>query len=122
MSGVMFPKPEKQEKQRKGLQRKTPLKAKSRLKARPNGGHRYVGLHKRGYCAICGKALGEMTCWHHIQYRSHGGSDDDANLIEVGCGVPWLCRCHELIHAGEISREEVEAAKAKAGSYKEAVS
>lgn len=94
-----------------GLQRKTPLKAKSPMKATPSKRH-YGHLVKNGWCACCGKGTLE-TEWHHIIYRSHGGDEADENMLEV-------CRdCHAKIHAGEIGKDEVAFARLTAGSYLE---
>lgn len=128
------PKPTRQEKEPKRLERRTPLRAKTPLtsktrlethtplKARSaKGAARARALSARsramktGVCQICGAELGaENTCFHHIVFRSQGGSDAPENLIEVGCGVPWKCDCHGAIHRGEISLAEVLAAKEKA--------
>ena len=94
-----------------GLQRKTPLKAKSPMKATPSKRH-YGHLVKNGWCACCGMGSLE-TEWHHIIYRSQGGDESDENMLEV-------CReCHEKIHAGKITKEEVAFARLTAGSYLE---
>ena len=45
----------------------------------------------RTFCALCGSSV-TGTDLHHFEWRSHGGSDDDSNLI------PLDRRCHELIH------------------------
>ena len=93
-----------------GLKR-TPLKAKSPMKATPSKRH-YGHLVKNGWCACCGKGTLE-TEWHHIIYRSHGGDEADENMLEV-------CRdCHAKIHAGEIGKDEVAFARLTAGSYLE---
>lgn len=94
-----------------GLQRKTPLKAKSPMKATPSKRH-YGHLVKNGWCACCGMGSLE-TEWHHIIYRSQGGDESDENMLEV-------CRsCHEKIHAGKIGKDEVAFARLTAGSYLE---
>lgn len=93
------------------LQTRTPLKAKSPMKATPSKRH-YGHLVKNGWCACCGKGTLE-TEWHHIIYRSHGGDESDENMLEV-------CReCHEKIHAGKIGKDEVAFARLTAGSYLE---
>ena len=61
---------------------------------------------KTGRCEVCG-SWGEETHWHHISFRSQGGTDEADNLIEV-C---W--RCHGQIHSGRISRREIELCKAQ---------
>lgn len=93
------------------LQTKTPLKAKSPMKATPSKRH-YGHLVKNGWCACCGMGSLE-TEWHHIIYRSQGGDESDENMLEV-------CRsCHEKIHAGKITKEEVAFARLTAGCYLE---
>ena len=53
-------------------------------------------LHRDKYtCQICGKKHVRLEV-HHIIYRSHGGTDDENNLIT-------LCKdCHNGIHVGKI--------------------
>lgn len=93
------------------LQTKTPLKAKSPMKATPSKRH-YGHLVKNGWCACCGMGSLE-TEWHHIIFRSQGGDESDENMLEV-------CRsCHEKIHAGKITKEEVAFARLTAGCYLE---
>lgn len=125
------PKPTRQEKEPKRLERRTPLRAKTPLVSKTRLETRTplkarsakaaakaralatatLGL-KTGRCQICGAWLGaENTCFHHIVFRSQGGQDTPDNLIEVGFGVPWKCDCHGAIHRGEISLVEVLAAK-----------
>jgi len=53
-------------------------------------------LHRDNYtCQICGKTHTRLEV-HHIIFRSHGGTDDENNLIT-------LCEeCHAAIHDGKI--------------------
>ena len=53
-------------------------------------------LHRDSYtCQICGKTHARLEV-HHIIFRSHGGTDDENNLIT-------LCEeCHAAIHDGKI--------------------
>ena len=119
------PKPQRQEKPRvyNSLQRH-PKTAKQSIDyghmAIPKPGPKlrkpsrdYGNLERSGRCAICGKWLGKgNTGWHHILYKSQGGTEAPENLIEVGFGLPWICDCHGKIHRGEISLAEVLEAKA----------
>lgn len=64
-----------------------------------NYGHssrRKAVLHRDNYtCQCCGKKNCRLET-HHIIYRSHGGSDDESNMIA-------LCEeCHKGIHNGTI--------------------
>jgi 5-methylcytosine-specific restriction endonuclease McrA len=43
-------------------------------------------------CQFCGTRSNLQV--HHIIYRSHGGLDDEANLITV------CASCHDKIHVG----------------------
>lgn len=43
-------------------------------------------------CQICGSM--QQLQVHHLQYRSHSGSDSDENLITL------CARCHLGLHAG----------------------
>lgn len=67
-------------------------------------------LNRDSYtCQICGAKNTRLEV-HHIVYRSHGGTDDENNLIT-------LCEsCHKKIHAGEIK----VSLKAKKSRLKEA--
>ena len=98
-------------KARSDLKAKTGLQRKTPLKATPSKRH-YGHLVKNGWCACCGMGSLE-TEWHHIVYRSQGGDESDENMLEV-------CRsCHEKIHAGKITKEEVAFARLTAGCYLE---
>jgi|SRR5438067_2878701 len=57
---------------------------------------RRVLARDRGYCKMDGCSLAASQA-HHIEYRSHGGSDDEANLLS-------LCAVHHLrgVHTGRI--------------------
>lgn len=64
-----------------------------------NYGHssrRKAVLHRDNYtCQCCGKKNCQLQT-HHIIYRSHGGSDDENNMIT-------LCKeCHKGVHDGTI--------------------
>lgn len=64
-----------------------------------NYGHssrRKAVLHRDNYtCQCCGKKNCQLQT-HHIIYRSHGGSDDENNMIT-------LCKeCHVGVHNGTI--------------------
>ena len=51
-------------------------------------------------CDICERRLGVDP--HHKVFRSQGGGDEESNLL-------WLCRsCHDDIHAGRISRYDLQ--------------
>lgn len=53
-------------------------------------------LHRDNYtCQCCGKKNCQLQT-HHIIFRSHGGTDDEDNIIT-------LCKeCHKGVHAGTI--------------------
>lgn len=52
-----------------------------------------------GHHGLCGNRR-NLTV-HHIQYRSHGGPDEEWN------GITWCAQCHEDHHRhGECDREE----------------
>lgn len=64
-----------------------------------NYGHssrRKAVLHRDNYtCQCCGKKNCQLQT-HHIIYRSHGGSDDENNMIT-------LCKeCHKGVHDGTV--------------------
>lgn len=64
-----------------------------------NYGHssrRKAVLHRDNYtCQCCGKKNCQLQT-HHIIFRSHGGSDDENNMIT-------LCKeCHKGVHAGTV--------------------
>lgn len=44
-------------------------------------------------CRSCGEQDIDKLTVHHVDYRSHGGTHDEDNLVTV-CWVP----CHRLIH------------------------
>jgi len=48
---------------------------------------------------------------HHIEYRSHGGSDELDNLVTL-C---W--KCHRAVHDGKLKVELWEACSKFPGSY-----
>lgn len=64
-----------------------------------NYGHssrRKAVLHRDNYtCQCCGKKNCQLQT-HHIIFRSHGGSDDESNMIT-------LCKeCHKGVHDGTV--------------------
>ena len=54
------------------------------------------------FCEVCGAVAVDI---HHIDYKSHGGTDDSENLIA-------LCRhCHEQAHESKLSKEYLRRCK-----------
>lgn len=71
MSGLMFPKPEIKEKERKALRQKTPLKAKKRYQYKPKSVKPTESVLQpdRSYCFLCGSRTGyglDALEEHHI--------------------------------------------------------
>ena len=101
--GLAFPKQVREKEEKKGLQAKTPLKAKTKLKSH------YEPIDKKlkeevlkvkgtkcflGFCICCG-GQAEVTInddFHHYKHKSQGGKDRVEDL--------WPCRreCHDFMH------------------------
>jgi hypothetical protein len=60
---------------------------------------RYGEAHPN--CQVCNGIASEV---HHIVFKSHGGSDEDNNLISL-C---WMChrKAHSVYNTGEILTKE----------------
>ena len=62
-------------------------------------------LQNKPHCEFCGNDNKEILQIHHIKPISEGGDNAEKNLI-------ILCpNCHKLVHAGLISKEELQIAR-----------
>lgn len=66
-----------------------------------------------GKCELCGRMCQRREPHHH-QRRGHGGGYRlDVSIALVSVGAVFHCPCHERIHAGALTSEQVLAVIAK---------
>lgn len=75
------------------LKRTKPMKKASATQRKRNAYLRTIIPPADGLCKRCHKTPDwRGLAKHHKKFRSHGGTDDDSNLI-------WVCgRCHAELH------------------------
>lgn len=107
MQGLMFPKPVKQEKPKKGLGRKTPLRAKKKYRYKPKPMKKTESIMQkdRNRCFLCGRpnqpGLNALEEHHCIEGNGRRPISEEYGLKVYVCGITCHREGPNSIHKNE---------------------